>query len=97
MFEEQPTVHLSASAVKVVVSVLRTVMDKPDGKDVLRKLLIDGLLFLERSQLEPSPAGTTKSTGARRERTRSGACVAPVGLIGKPRNVWAAPDPKTVR
>jgi len=67
LFDEQPTVQPSASAVKVVVSVLRTVMDKPDGKDVLRKLLIDGLLCLARSRLEPPPAGTTRPTGAKAE------------------------------
>lgn len=38
LHDHQPTVHPPASAVKLVASVLRTVMDKPDGKDVLRKL-----------------------------------------------------------
>jgi len=66
LHDHQPTVHAPASAVKVVASVLRTVMDKPDGKDVLRKLLGDGVLCLARSRPEPPPtAGTARPTGAK--------------------------------
>ncbi|OSX75829.1 hypothetical protein BU14_0219s0029 [Porphyra umbilicalis] len=66
LHDHQPTVHPPASAVKVVVSVLRTVINKADGKDVLRKLLGDGVLCLARSRSEPSAApGIPRLTGSK--------------------------------
>jgi len=66
LYEQQPTVTPPLVAVKAVAAVLRTVMDMPDGKDVLLKLLSDGVLVLARSRPNPSaPDGTMRPTGAK--------------------------------
>jgi len=66
LYEKQPQVTPPMPAVKAVAAVLSTVMDKPDGKEVLLKLLSDGVLLHARSLPEPpAPAGTVRPTGTK--------------------------------